>query len=61
MAEIQAGEWERLPCGCQIGTTVIDGANTFMIEPHALDCPAYLFVLEETARQGKTTTTIDLR
>ncbi len=52
---------ERLPCGCLIGTDVIDGVNTFLIEPHALNCKNYLYVLQETERQGKPRTTIDLR
>lgn len=52
---------ERLPCGCHIGTDVIEGAKLFQIEPCDLQCDIYLFVLEETARQGKPVTTVDVR
>lgn len=52
---------ERLPCGCQLGTDVIDGVPTFLYEPCALDCEYYLYVVAESKRQGKPLTTVDVR
>jgi len=46
---------EVLPCGCHMWTD----NGVFMFEPHALDCKFYLYVLEESARQGKPTTILD--
>lgn len=48
---------ERLPCGCQFGVV----NNAFVYEPCSLDCEWYKFVLAEAQRQGKPTTTLDLR
>lgn len=50
---------ERLPCGCQMGTDVIDGTPTFLYEPCALDCRYYLYMLEESKRQAKPMTILD--
>jgi hypothetical protein len=44
-----------------MGQTVVDGVNTFLYEPCALDCQYYLYVLAEAERQGKATTTLDAR
>ena len=54
-------DMDRLPCGCLCGTDVIDGVNTFLFEPCALDCWVYLYVLEESAKQGNSLTIIDAR
>ena len=51
----------RLPCGCRMGTDMVDDVETFIFEPHALDCENYLYVLAESRRQGKPTTIIDAR
>lgn len=45
---------ETLPCGCQMGTV----NDAFVFRPHALDCTYYLYVLEQTAAQGKPTYTV---
>lgn len=53
---------ERLPCGCQMGTSTNSaGEEVFLFEPHAMDCEYYLYVLDESARQGKPVTTLDVR
>lgn len=44
-----ATDVERLPCGCRIGT--LGGA--FAIEPCALSCEHYRYVIEEGTRQDK--------
>jgi hypothetical protein len=54
-------QMEQLPCGCHIGTDVIDGTNAFLIVPCSLQCDNYLFVLAESERQHKPTTIIDAR
>lgn len=46
---------ETLPCGCKVGTAIINGANTFIIEPCSLTCKYYLFAVEESNKQGNTT------
>lgn len=57
-----ANDMERLPCGCQIGTTTnAAGEGVFLIEPCSLDCVNYRYAVEETKRQGKGVTEIDLR
>jgi hypothetical protein len=52
---------EALPCGCQIGTDLINGTPTFLFLPHALDCEYFRYVLDEAAREGKPVTTLDAR
>lgn len=54
-------DWKRLPCGCQIGTDIVGGRPTLLFEPCAMDCPYYLYVLQESAAQAKPVHTIDLR
>lgn len=50
---------ERLPCGCRHGTDEVTEA--FIYEPCSMDCEFYLYVLEESKRQGKPTVTLDAR
>lgn len=50
-----------LPCGCRLTTDVIDGENTLIYEPCALDCRFYRYTLDESAKQGKPATIIDAR
>lgn len=56
-----ANTLETLPCGCQLGTDLIDGTPTFLFLPHALDCKYFRYVLEEADREGKPVTTLDAR
>lgn len=49
-------DWEPLPCGCWVGNEKVDGESRFLIRPCRLDCPAYVYALQETARQGKPVT-----
>lgn len=51
---------ETLDCGCHMWTDTVGDDQVFMFEPHALDCKFYLFVLEESKRQAKPVTTLDL-
>lgn len=55
------GEMERLPCGCLVGTDLIDGQPTFLMIPCADDCEYYIYALAESRRQGKRVTKIDAR
>lgn len=48
-----------LPCGCQM--TADEETKAFVFVPHALDCKFYLYVLAESARQGKDVVTLDAR
>lgn len=54
-----ASSWERLPCGCGMGTD--EATSTFLFEPCSLDCKYYRYVIEEADRQGKPLSTLDLR
>lgn len=38
---------EDLPCGCRMGTGIVDGVNTFVFEPCAADCTYYAYVTEQ--------------
>lgn len=53
----QSSEYQRLPCGCQMGTD----DDKFIFIPHSLDCKYYLYTLAESKRQGKPIITIDAR
>lgn len=50
---------ERLPCGCLMGTD--EKTKAFLYEPCSLTCEYFQYVLEESKRQGKPTTVLDLR
>lgn len=50
-----------MPCGCRMTGDTINGKRVLMFEPHALDCPNYLYALKEAEQQGKPVTTIDAR
>jgi hypothetical protein len=53
-------EWERLPCGCHMGMTEIDGESAFIFEPHSRTCEMYQYFVEESARQGKPVFTLEV-
>jgi hypothetical protein len=52
---------EKLPCGCILDAQVINGVNTFVMVPCALDCQFYVYALEESKRQGKPPRIVDAR
>jgi hypothetical protein len=43
---------EKLPCGCEVGTAIVDGMKTFVMRPCSLTCDYYLYALEESKKQG---------
>lgn len=45
------------PCGCRFGTV----GDAFVFQPCSLTCDLLAYVKRETAAQGKTVTTLDLR
>lgn len=47
---------ETLPCGCRMGRD--EEADAFVFMPHAKSCEYYIYVQEESARQGKPLVTI---
>lgn len=47
---------EILPCGCKMYTV----GDTFMFEPHALDCEYYLYVVAQAEAQNKPTTYLEM-
>lgn len=55
MSEAEEG-WEVLPCGCELGLV----SKTFVIQPHSLKCPVYLYVLSEAEKQSKPVTKLEL-
>lgn len=56
---IPAEGWEALPCGCTYSTD--EESKTFLFEPCSEDCEMAVYVIEETARQGKPVTVLDAR
>jgi len=47
---------ERLPCGCRMYTV----GDTFVFEPHALDCEYYLYVVEQSKQESVELTYLDM-
>lgn len=46
-------ESETLPCGCLLGSAIVNGEPTFVYEPCSLTCEYYLYMQQESARMGK--------
>lgn len=61
MGTSEANTMQMLPCGCRMGTDIINGTRTFLIEPCSLQCEYYLYALEESRKQGNTESIIDTR
>jgi hypothetical protein len=50
-----------LPCGCRMWTDTVFEVPTFVVEPHALDCSYYEYILEQAEELEKPVSVIDLR
>ena len=46
-------EAQLLPCGCIMGTGVIEGVKAFVMEPCSTGCEIYQYALSQAAEQGK--------
>lgn len=45
---------ESLPCGCRLGTTVIDNERTLVYQPCSETCKYYLYTLRESRKRGNS-------
>ncbi len=61
VAPKQTSEVTRAPCGCEFWTDEFDGRARFVFRPHAMDCPKYLYAMEESKKHGKNVTLVESR
>lgn len=45
-------EMDKLPCGCEIGTAVVNGEKTMFYRPCSFTCRYYLYAMEQSRKQG---------